>query len=326
MTDPVISVSESESGAWSPAASIVVPTRGGSQRLPVLLDALRAQTLDDFEVIVVIDGDIDESADVVERVKGRLPLRTIVFPENCGRSAALNAGFAAARGRVLIRCDDDLVPGPDYVSAHVLRHSGEPCGVIGLYRNVYRPSAYARAYGRERDIRFRHDAYGMPADQTWRLWAGNVSVTRDTFDRVGVYDTAYRAYGWEDVDWGYRLAQLDVPVVFARELETTHTGSAPTTAVRVDKAFHSGAARMTFVQKHGLAMFDPDQSGAGWWGKLVRAVAAAVGRRGFVILGKFADVTADYLPKYVAEKLISLLVEAAALSGRRRTADVTTEL
>lgn len=326
MTDPVISVSESESGAWSPAASIVVPTRGGSQRLPVLLDALRAQTLDDFEVIVVIDGDIDESADVVERVKGRLPLRTIVFPENCGRSAALNAGFAAARGRVLIRCDDDLVPGPDYVSAHVLRHSGEPCGVIGLTRNVYCPSSYARAYGRGRDVLFRKAAYAADSDRFWRYWAANVSVTRETFDRVGGYDEGFRRYGWEDVDWGYRLALLEVPIVLARELETVHTGPPATTSVRVQKAYDSGAAYGRFLAKHGSAMLDPGPSGAGWWDKLVRAVAAAVGRRGFVILGKFADVTADYLPKYVAEKLISLLVEAAALSGRRRTADVTTEL
>lgn len=313
-------------GPAVPAASVVVPTRGGARRLPALLDALRVQTLRDFELIVVVDGDTDDSAGVLRRLKGDLTLRSIVFPENRGRSAALNAGFEAARGRVLIRCDDDLVPAPDYVAGHVARHSGEACGVIGLYRNVYRPSAYARAYGRARDVRFRDDAYAMPADQLWRLWAGNVSVTRESFDRVGGYDTAYRAYGWEDVDWGYRLAQLGMPVVLAPELETTHTGAAPTAAVRVDKAFHSGAARETFIARHGAAMFRPDELDAGLWGRLVGLVAKAFGRRRLILFGKFADRVADYLPRYVAEKMISLLVEAASLAGRRRTADVTTEL
>ena len=42
-----------------PALSVVVPTRGGVRRLPVLLDALAAQSLDEpWEVVVVLDGDV----------------------------------------------------------------------------------------------------------------------------------------------------------------------------------------------------------------------------------------------------------------------------
>ena len=40
----------------APAASVIVPTRGGAARLPVLLTALCRQDDQDFEVIVVIDG------------------------------------------------------------------------------------------------------------------------------------------------------------------------------------------------------------------------------------------------------------------------------
>jgi glycosyltransferase involved in cell wall biosynthesis len=310
----------------------VVPTRGGARRLPKLLDTLRAQTTRDFEVIVVVDGDTDDSVGVLDRIRGDLELRVIAFPENRGRSAALNAGFAAARGSVLIRCDDDLLPGPDYVAGHVARHASARAavGVIGLSRNVFRPSAYARAYGRSRDIQFRESAYAENPERFWRYWAANVSVTRETFDWVGRYDETYRAYGWEDVDWGYRLVRLGVPIVLAPELETVHTGPAPTTAARIRKAYDSGAARGRFVAKHGSAVFGLDRaggdSGAGLWGRVVAAFAAVFGRRGLVILGKLVDATADYLPKYVAEKSISLLVESAALSGRRRTADVTTEL
>ena len=46
----------------TPVASIVVPTRGGRERLPVLLRALAAQTEPDWEAIVVVDGDVDDSA------------------------------------------------------------------------------------------------------------------------------------------------------------------------------------------------------------------------------------------------------------------------
>ena len=77
-------------------ASIIIPSRGGAKRLPRLLSALAAQDDRDWEAIVVIDGDVDGSRQVVERYR-HLPVRSTVFPENRGRVAALNAGFAAAQ-------------------------------------------------------------------------------------------------------------------------------------------------------------------------------------------------------------------------------------
>ncbi|MCV5935170.1 glycosyltransferase, partial [Escherichia coli] len=76
-----------------PTASLVIPSRGGAARLPHLIDALRAQTTQDWEAIVVIDGDVDNSASVVEAARDELPIHSIVFPENRGRSAELNEGF-----------------------------------------------------------------------------------------------------------------------------------------------------------------------------------------------------------------------------------------
>ena len=83
-------------------ASVIVPSRGGAERLPRLLDALSRQTYESWEAVIVLDGDIDGSASVVERYS-HLPVQVLVFPENRGRVAALNAGFAAADGDVLYR-------------------------------------------------------------------------------------------------------------------------------------------------------------------------------------------------------------------------------
>nr|WP_307861105.1 glycosyltransferase family A protein [Microbacterium sp. SD291] len=304
---------------------MVIPSRGGADRLPHLFAALRAQTESSWEAIVVIDGDIDGSAAVVDVVRDELPVTSIVFPENRGRSAALNAGFAAARGDVLIRCDDDLRPWVDYVAGHVARHAGDSVGVIGLYRNIYPATPYARAYGIERDLRFRRSAYSAEASEVWRYWAGNVSVTRATFDRVGNYDTTFRTYGWEDVDWGYRLKESDVPVELAPELETDHHVAATTTEVRVRRAFYSGAARLKFEAKHGV-----DTSGAlnrrtGLWDRLVSITA----RKDLAALSRSArslDATLDRLPRWLAEKRVSLLVEAAAVSGLAHPEQVSNDV
>ena len=89
-------------------ASIVVPSRGGAGRLPALFESLRRQTTQDVEMIVVLDEVIDDSESVVRAAGDELPIRPIVFPENRGRAAALNAGFLDSKGEVLIRADDDL--------------------------------------------------------------------------------------------------------------------------------------------------------------------------------------------------------------------------
>ena len=302
--------------------SVVVPSRGGRRRLETLLRCFEAQTEPRFEVVVVIDGDVDDSAGLLRDRHTTVPLQVVTFPENRGRSAALNAGMAAARGGVLVRCDDDLEPAPDFVGLHLAAHSGSDGtdgterGVIGLYRNVFPDTPYARAYGRPADERFREDAYRAPADTTWRYWAGNVSVTRATADRVGDYDEGFRAYGWEDVDWGHRLHLLGVPVVLDPALETTHRLSAVTAASRVERAWFSGAARRQFVAKHGLTDLAPRRPDSPW----TRAVAVAArvltesrARRA----GRAADAVAHVLPRRVAHALVALLVEGASTAGYR---------
>ena len=301
----------------APAASVIVPSRGGRERLEVLLRCLEGQDTDDFEVVVVVDGDTDGSVPFLTGRPSSVPVRTIAFPENRGRSAALNAGLEAATGRVLIRCDDDLEPAPGYVGAHVTAHAGMPVGAVGLYRNVFPDTPYAVAYGRTADERFRAQAYRVTAARTWRYWAGNVSVTRDTAERVGPYDERFRAYGWEDVDWGYRLHLLGVPVVLDPALETTHRLSAVTARSRVERAFFSGAARQQFVAKHGQADLAPHAPRTAW-GVAVRGTSAALTEGAARRAGAAADRVVGRLPARAGRALVALLVEGASDAGYRR--------
>ena len=295
-------------------ASVVVPSRGGAGRLPILLRALERQTHPDWEVIVVVDGDIDGSAAVLDAFS-YLPLRVIVFPENRGRVTALNAGFEAAAGDILIRADDDFEPSPGHVAAHVHAHEGQPVGVVGLPRNVAPDSAYLRAYGAEADRRFREYAASLPAAERWRLWGGNVSVTRETYDRLGGYDTSYRGYGWEDVDFGYRLHRLGLPVVLVPDAEVTHHMAAVTTRIRVRRAWESGRARAHFEDLHGAGSSGRTQPGDGAWNRLVRGAARAAGPRRLALLSRAVDRALPVLPAPWGRKAVALLVEAASVAG-----------
>lgn len=302
------------------SAAVIIPTRGGASKLHYPLDALEKQTEKDFQVIVVCDGDIDGSATLVEkyRQRGILNIEVVVFPENRGRSQALNAGHRLADAHILIRCDDDLEPDINFVSEHIRLHSEEiETGVIGLVRNLYPDNAYARAYGNYRDHKFREDAYQSNPEKYWHFWNANASLTQEMFEKLGGYDERYRLYGWEDVDMGYMLYQAGAKIILAPSLETKHHIAATTTAARSLRALHSGAARSIFVAKHGKGILaDPQLTGL--WGILVKFVSLVTTEKTLQTMGKIIDATADKLPQKIAEKLISLLVEAASYMGVRR--------
>ncbi|MBT2519651.1 glycosyltransferase family 2 protein [Arthrobacter sp. ISL-28] len=300
-------------------ASIIVPSRGGAGRLPVLLSALSRQDTDDFEVIVVLDGDTDNSETILDRFAANIEvaLRKVTLPENRGRAAALNAGAEIARGRVLIRCDDDLEPQPDYVSKHIAAHSKSVVGVVGLCRNVFPETTYARVYGRAADERFRKEAVACSSEEQWRYWAGNVSVLRSVHQEIGGYDERFRRYGWEDVDYGYRLLVSGVPVRIEPSLTTPHYVAATTTSVRAHRALHSGAARETFIGKHGpdaLGVPTPDR---GVWSALVTVASTLATETTLRRAGATVDAAAAVLPVWMSEKLVALVVESAGRAGIR---------
>lgn len=303
-----------------PVVSIVVPTRGGAERIPRLLRALRAQEACDWEAIFVLDGDIDDSAGVLAAQAADLPVRVVVFPENRGRAAALNAGFAAARGSVLVRCDDDVEPAPDFAAAHAALHADRRIGIVGPCRDVFEHTAYARAYGLPAERRVREHSYALAPEKGWRLWSGNVSVTREVYDEVGEYDTDFREYGWEDVDWGYRLHLLGVPVIAAREVEALHHNPARSLTERAERAYAAGSSQRRFLAKHGSAAAALVEAPARWdspWNLAVGITAAVLTPRTLPSVGRVLDRLIERVPRAVGEKLAALGVEAAGRAGRR---------
>lgn len=307
------------------SASIVIPSRGGAAKLPVLFASLAGQTVSDWEAIVVLDGDIDDSAAVVDEWATRLPVRRITFPENRGRAAALTAGFAEATGRVLLRCDDDLELRPDHVERHVAHHAGPAVGVVGMCIDVFpEHNAFAEVYGADANRATYAYAHALPPGETWRLWSANVSVTRATYDRVGDYDGAFREYGWEDVEWGYRLHELGIPVVVADDVEALHHSAAINTWMRASRAFYSGRARLRFERKHGpVYPASPPSKRAPVWNGLVSAASRTITADSLPGWCALADRLLPVLPGYVATKLVALIVEASAQSGRRPERPVT---
>ena len=99
--------------------SIIVPSYNEAESLPHLaewIDRVMKENGFSYEVIVVDDGSNDGTWQVTEQLHTANPAwRGIKFRRNYGKSAALNTGFAAADGEVVITMDADLQDSPDEV-------------------------------------------------------------------------------------------------------------------------------------------------------------------------------------------------------------------
>ncbi len=99
--------------------SIVVPLYNEVESLPHLaewIDRVMDEHKLSYEVVMVDDGSRDGSWQVIEQLHEKnAAYRGIKFRRNYGKSAALNTGFAAAQGEVVITMDADLQDSPDEV-------------------------------------------------------------------------------------------------------------------------------------------------------------------------------------------------------------------
>src|SRR6202521_3993716 len=103
--------------------SVVIPVRNEAASLEELLREL-TQTLGawgrSYEIIVVDDGSTDESFAILSRLQAiDSRVRVIRFRRNFGQTAAFSAGFAHARGSLIVTSDGDLQNDPRDIPAMV---------------------------------------------------------------------------------------------------------------------------------------------------------------------------------------------------------------
>ena len=99
--------------------SIVIPLFNEDESLPELaawIDKVMQANNFSYEILMIDDGSTDNSWKVIEQLRSANPvIKGIKFQRNYGKSAALNEGFKAAQGDVVITMDADMQDSPDEV-------------------------------------------------------------------------------------------------------------------------------------------------------------------------------------------------------------------
>jgi glycosyltransferase involved in cell wall biosynthesis len=99
--------------------SIIVPLKNEEESLPELcawIETVMNTNKFSYEIILVDDGSTDESWNVINQLNSENSnIKGLKFQRNYGKSAALNEGFKASLGNVVITMDADLQDSPDEV-------------------------------------------------------------------------------------------------------------------------------------------------------------------------------------------------------------------
>lgn len=89
--------------------SVIVPVYNVASYLPACIDSILAQTLADFELLLVDDGSTDGSGDICDDYACRDARVTVLHQANAGPSAARNAALDVAQGEYVAFVDSDDV-------------------------------------------------------------------------------------------------------------------------------------------------------------------------------------------------------------------------
>lgn len=206
----------------APRVSVVLSCYNAARWLEATLESVLAQSFEDFELVAIDDGSLDETRAIIERYHGRDARIIPVFKANTGLADSLNVGLGRARGVWIARLDADdicererLARQLDYVerfphtvllgSAYCeINDAGEPVRVHSypqahpdLVRNLERMQrffAHSSAFYRAQDARAAggYNPRILRAED-WRLWLslsarGELACLPDVLVRVRTHD------------------------------------------------------------------------------------------------------------------------------------------
>lgn len=232
------------------ALSVIIPTYNRAGRLRACLDALNHQTqpTDDYEVIVVVDGSTDDTAEMLSNFTANYPLKTL-YQENSGQNVALNHGVTHARGQYCLFLDDDIMASPQLVAEHLRLHRQQEnvAGIGQITLDIGKADWYTKRFADGWHDHYQQFNEGLRQPNWMDGYGGNFSFSRAAFLASGGIAPDIRSS--HDIEFSYRLEKHGLKFVYLPEAvgrQEEHKRSAELLA----DAAKSGAAWVTLCQRH----------------------------------------------------------------------------
>jgi hypothetical protein len=197
-----------------PRVSIIVPAFNRANWLPYTVRSVLAQTMPDFELIVVDDGSTDSTRELMESFAQNEPRVRYVYQENQGRSVARNNGAALAQGDYIGVLDSDDEYLPTTLESHLAVFESDPrLGMtVGGYDDIDDTGVVLGERtpwleGGSLDLAgWLFNCYAIP---------GAVLAQRDWFLKSGGYDPLIRSS--DDWDHFLQMALYSCPMDWVKQ-------------------------------------------------------------------------------------------------------------
>ena len=280
-------------GGLRPSISVVIPAYNAARFLRSTLDSVLAQSYPVLECIVVDDGSVDSTADIVGEFEARV---TLISQTNQGVAAARNRGALEATSELIAFCDADDVWREDKLELQVQLLAENPeasvafCGLVIVDAESEPLDEPQTPDFASLDLAslIHHRAGEFPTAS-----ASTLLARRDTVIAVGLYDgTLSDAADWDMV---VRLRKVGPFVgtteraTFYRDHDAAMTRQVRLRAADTRRLFEKFAQDAEIIRSMGQ-----DFHRARAWNAIVSAASLI---KGGVVLGGFAYLVREILRK-----------------------------
>ncbi len=242
-----------------PQARIIIVNHNGGAFLERCLQSVSAQTMSDFEVVVVDNASSDGSEAAVSDFDDRFEL--LRLGENAGFALANNKGAEGAEASLLVTLNPDAFPDRNWLSALCDASTAFP--EVAMFGSVQLSDRDPSQFDGVGDaymiagIPWRGEngrsAHSLPKlAETFSPCAAAAVYRREAFTTVGGFDSSFFCY-CEDIDLAFRLRLRGQHCFQVADARVRHVGSA-STGKRSDFAIYHGARNRIWVMAKNMPL------------------------------------------------------------------------
>lgn len=189
--------------------SVIIPTFNRAWTLEKAIDSVLGQTYPLTELVVVNDGSVDRTPDILESYERSYPNRIrVIHTANRGVSAARNTGISQSSGDLVALLDSDDAWTKDKVSIQVAFFNAHPDALICQTEEIWIRN------GKRVNPKKKHKKpSGLIFEPSLHLCLVSpsaVMMRRRLFDRVGTFNESFPVC--EDYDLWLRISAESIPI------------------------------------------------------------------------------------------------------------------
>jgi glycosyltransferase involved in cell wall biosynthesis len=189
----------------NPTVSVIIPTFNRANLIEKAIKSVLKQTYQDFEIIVVDDGSIDNTEEIIRGFKDKRVKYIKKYKKNRGISVARNIGIKVARGKYIALLDSDDEWLPEKLNKQMKIFESESSEVGVVYTGDYYVNEKDKEIKKVHIPRKKGYIYEDLLKAEGGLYVSTVLVKKECFAKVGLFDENFPAR--EDLDMWIRIAK-----------------------------------------------------------------------------------------------------------------------